>query len=78
MWEWDIRVLDIQDGVEGDDVPICVDGRGAAPPECCGGPTGYRLMIKRQREGAAMSHPVRLGAGIQMMAEACPDEPAGT
>jgi hypothetical protein len=25
-----------------------------------------------------MSDPVRLGAGIQMMADACPDEPAGT
>jgi hypothetical protein len=35
-------------------------------------------MIKRQREGAAMSNPVRLEAGIQMMAEACPDQPAGT
>ena len=53
-------------------------GRGAAPPEGCGGPTGYRLMLKRQREGAAMSDPVRLEAGIQMLAEACPDQPAGT
>lgn len=78
MWEWDIRVLDIQNGVEGADVPICVGGRGAAPPEFCGGPTGYRLMLKRQREGDAMSDPVRLQAGIQMMAEACPDQPAGT
>jgi hypothetical protein len=52
MWEWDVRVLDMQDGVEGDDTPICVGGRGAAPPEFCGGPTGYRLMLKRQREGA--------------------------
>src|SRR6266446_7043957 len=32
-WEWDVRVLDIQDGVEGDYAPICVGGRGAAPPE---------------------------------------------
>jgi hypothetical protein len=78
MWEWDIRVIDIQDAVEGDDLPLCVGGRGAAPPEFCGGPTGYRLMIKRQREGAAMSDPVRLEIGIQMMAEACPDEPART
>lgn len=78
MWEWDIRVIDIQDAVEGDDLPLCVGGRGAAPPEFCGGPTGYRLMIKRQREGAAMSDPVRLEAGIQMMAEACPDQSAGT
>jgi hypothetical protein len=66
MWEWDVRVIDIQDPVEGDDLPLCVGGRGAAPPESCGGPTGYRLMIKRQREGAAMSDPLRLEAGTQM------------
>jgi len=42
-----------QDGVEGDHAPVCVGGRGAAPPEYCGGPTGYRLMLKRRREGAA-------------------------
>ena len=78
MREWDVRIVDIQDGVEGDNLPVCVGGRGAAPPEFCGGPTGYRLMIKRQREGAAMSDPLRLEAGIQMMASACPDQPAGT
>ena len=78
MWEWDVRVLDIQDGVAGEHDALCVSGRGAAPPEFCGGPTGYRLMLKRQREGAAMSDPVRLGAGIQMLAQACPDQPAGT
>jgi hypothetical protein len=78
MWEWEVRVIDIQDGVEGDSLPLCMGGRGAAPPEFCGGPTGYRLMIKRQREGAAMSDPIRLEAGIQMMAAACPDQPAAT
>jgi hypothetical protein len=46
------------------------------PPEFCGGSTGYRLMLKRQREGAAMSDPVRLEAGIQMLAEAWPGQPA--
>jgi len=76
LWEWDVRVLDIQDGVQGDHAPVCVGGRGAAPPELCGGPTGYRLMLKRQREGAAMSDPVRLEVGIQMLAEACPEQPA--
>ncbi len=78
MWEWDIRVVDIQNGMEDDHALICVGGRGSAPPEYCGGPTGYRLMMKRQREGAAMSDPIRLEAGIQMMADACPDQPAGT
>jgi hypothetical protein len=43
-----------------------------------GGPTGYRLMLKRQREGAAMSDPVRLEAGVQMLAEACPGQAART
>jgi hypothetical protein len=76
MWEWDMRALDIQDGGESDQAAVCMGGRGAAPPEFCGGPTGYRLMLKRQRDGAAMSDPVRLEAGIHMLAQACPDEPA--
>ncbi|MBV9489853.1 MAG: plasmid pRiA4b ORF-3 family protein [Verrucomicrobia bacterium] len=76
LWEWDLRVLDIQEGVEQDPLPVCLGGRGAAPPEFCGGPIGYRLMLKRQREGAAMSDPVLVEAGIQRLAEACPDQPA--
>lgn len=78
LWEWDIRVLDIQNGVEDADAPVCLGGRGATPPEFCGGPTGYRLMLKRQREGASMSDPVLMEAGIQMFAEACPDQPGQT
>ncbi len=78
MWEWDIRVLDIEEGVAGNHLPVCLSGRGAAPPEHCGGPTGYRLMMKRQREGAAMSDPLRLEAGIQLLADACPDQSAET
>ena len=78
MWEWDVRVLDIQEGTEHCLVPICLGGRGATPPELCGGPTGYRLMLKRQHDGAAMSDPLLLEAGIQMLAKACPDQPART
>ena len=74
MWEWDVRVLDIQDGTEEHRMPLCLGGRGAAPPEYCGGPTGYRLMLKRQRGDTAMSDPLLLEAGIQMLAEACPDQ----
>src|SRR6201998_912246 len=32
MWEWDVRVLDIQDGVQGDHAPFCVvRSRSRAP-----------------------------------------------
>jgi hypothetical protein len=75
MWEWDIRVLDIQDGIEGDDAPVCVGGRGASAPEFRGGPTVYRLMLKR-REETRCPIPYGRRAGIQLLAEACPDQPA--
>src|SRR6516164_2415953 len=42
------------------------------------GPTGYRLMLQRQRLGAAMSDPVIVKTGIAMLAEACPEEPPQT
>jgi hypothetical protein len=35
-------------------------------------------MLKRQQEGAAMSDPLLLEAAIQMLAKACPDQPART
>lgn len=78
LWEWDIRVLAIEKGEPDDHAPVCVGGRGATPPEFCGGPTGYRLMLKRQREGARMSDPVLMAASLQMLADACPDQPAQT
>ncbi len=37
MWEWDIRVLDIEEEARDGRLPICLDGRGAAPPQHCGG-----------------------------------------
>jgi hypothetical protein len=32
-WEWEFRVLDQQVGADGDRAPLCIAGRGAAPPE---------------------------------------------
>jgi hypothetical protein len=46
LWEWEIRVLEIQEGNPDERDPECLAGRGAAPPEHCGGPRGYRLMLK--------------------------------
>src|SRR6516164_7846454 len=33
QWEGELRVVDLQDGAEGDKTPVCVGGRGAAPPQ---------------------------------------------
>ncbi len=77
-WEWDVQVLDIEDVAKEDEVPVCLSGRGATPPDSCGGPTGYRLMLKRQQEGTAMLEPTMVEAGIQMLTEASPDTPAAT
>src|ERR1019366_1087001 len=74
MWEWDVQVLDIQEGTREDQKPACLGGRGATPPEFCGGPTGYRLMLKRQDEGNAMLAPTMVETGILMLAETCPDQ----
>jgi hypothetical protein len=77
MWEWDVQVLDIQEGTREDQKPACLGGRGATPPEFCGGPTGYRLMLKRQKEGNAMLAPTMVETGIQLLAKACPGHRVG-
>ena len=78
LWQWDVRLVNIQEGVEGEYDAVCLSGPGAAPPENCGGPTGYRLMLKRQSNEATLCDPALRKAGIQMLAESCPDEPGGT
>jgi hypothetical protein len=78
MWEWELRVLDIQEGLAEDREAFCLGGRGAAPPECCGGPRGYRLMLKRQQQGAAVNDPALVEATIQLLVATHPDQPAST
>ena len=73
LWEWDVRLLDEEPGPVGDDAPLCLGGRGATPPQFCGGPTGYRLMLKRQRMGEAMCTPVQMEAVIAMLAVSDPE-----
>jgi len=46
--------------IGGADAPLCLGGRGAAPPQHCGGPTGYRLMFKRQRMETTKNRGLRL------------------
>ena len=78
LWEWEFRILDSEAGSNGDDAPVCLAGRGASPPECWGGPTGYRLMLKRQKEGESMGTPAQVEAVIAMLTAAHPDQPASS
>ena len=75
LWEWELRVLDVQEGTAGEENPVCVEGRGAMPPENCGGPRGYRLMLKRQEAGPGVSDPAAIAAAMKTLAEAYGDEP---
>ncbi len=78
LWEWELRLLDSEAGSNGDDAPLCLAGRGATPPEHCGGPTGYRLMLKRQKEGELMGTPAQVEVVIAMLTAAHPDRPPST
>src|ERR1035441_6715986 len=78
LWEWEFRLLDSEVGSNGDDAPVCLVGRGASPPEYCGGPTGYRLMLKWQKEGEWMGTPAQVEAVIAMLTAAHPDQPASS
>jgi len=75
LWEWELRVLDIQDGNADERDPECLDGRGAAPPESCGGPRGYRLMLARQEAGPQLSDPATIAASMKVLAQVYSDEP---
>ena len=66
QWEWKLRVVDLQDGAKGDETPVCVGGQGAPPPQYSGGPTGYRLMLKRQQRGEQMFQPAQVESSIRV------------
>jgi hypothetical protein len=78
LWDWEVRILDSEAGSNGYDAPVCLAGRGAAPPEHCGGPTGYRLMLKRQHEGESMGTLGQVEAAIAMLTAAYSDRPPST
>jgi hypothetical protein len=74
LWEWEVRVLEVQEGNPDARDPECLDGRGAAPPEHCGGPRGYRLMLKRQAAGPQLSDPATISASMKLLAQVYRDE----
>jgi hypothetical protein len=75
QWEWEVRVIDTQAGVEDDAMPVCLGGRGASPPQYSGGPTGYRLMLKRQVLGEKMFEPAQVETALALLTA---EQPAST
>ncbi len=78
QWEWEMRVRDSQDGSEADERPVCLDGRGATPPQYYDGPTGYRLMLRREDQHEQVGLPAERDAIAKLMADAYADQPADT
>jgi hypothetical protein len=73
-----VRVIDQQAGTGEEQTPVCVGGRGATPPQSSGGPTGYRLMLKRQEMGEKMFPPAEVETVIGMLTAAHPEGRAST
>jgi hypothetical protein len=78
LWEWEIRLLDEEPGSVSVDARLCLGGRGAAPPQPCGGPTGYRLLFKRHSMGEPMCTPVPREAAVGRWAASDPEAPPET
>ncbi len=74
VWEWQLRVLDVEKVESNDTAPVCIKGRGTAPPPMCGGPTGYRLMLRRQQAGPGLTDPAFISSSAKLLAEAYQDE----
>lgn len=70
LWEWELRVRDVEKADSEDTGPVCLKGCGAAPPAMCGGPTGYRLMVKRQQAGPELTDPTYISASVKVLADA--------
>ena len=74
MWEWELRVLDVETVDADHTAPVCIKGRSGAPPPMCGGPTGYRLMLRRQAAAPGLTDPACISASVKLLAEAYQDE----
>lgn len=44
-WVHEVRLVSLDSGASGGALPRCIDGKGACPPEDCGGPGGYRELL---------------------------------
>lgn len=75
LWEWEIRVLDVEPcRGEEDRRPRCVAGRAATPPEESGGARGYMRLLDQREHVLASAQPEVVEAAFRRMAAALPDQ----
>jgi hypothetical protein len=73
LWEWEIRVLDIEPGLAEAWQPRCLAGRAATPPEACGGPRGYMRILDQHKYYPPMAEQEQVEKALQRMAGVLPD-----
>jgi hypothetical protein len=49
LGDWWLHTITLEEirAADGDNQPAYLDGGGACPPEDCGGPAGYRMLLRR-------------------------------
>ena len=73
LWEWEIRVLDIEPGRAEAWRPRCLAGRAATPPEECGGPRGYMRILDQLKYYPPMAEQELVEKALQRIAGVLPD-----
>jgi hypothetical protein len=72
LWEWEIRVLDIEPGRAEAWRPRCLAGRAATPPEECGGPRGYMRILDQRKYYPPMAEQELVEKALQRIAGVLP------
>ena len=73
LWEWEIRVLDIEPGRAEAWRPRRLAGRAATPPEECGGPRGYMRILDQHKYYPPMAEQELVEKALQRIAGVLPD-----
>jgi hypothetical protein len=74
LWEWEIRVLDIEPGSAEAWRPRCLAGRAATPPEECGAQRGYMRILDQHKHYPPMAEQELVENALQCVAGVLPDQ----
>ncbi len=55
-WEHQLKIEGMADGDPGNQLPVCLAGERACPPESSGGPAGYRTIQAAMKDPAHEEH----------------------